>query len=258
MSNFSLDRKTAVITGGGSGIGKGIALRFASSGAVVYLLDIKEDTFQTVQEIEEMGGQAHWISCDVGNHLEVSTTIDSIQRERRINLLINNAGIGMVGCLTQTTETDLDRLYRVNVKGIYNCMYATIPHLQANGGGVIINMASTLSTVAIKDRFAYSMTKGAVRAMTLSVALDYIHDGIRCNCIAPGRIHTPFVDQFIAKNYPGREDEMFHQLSIAQPIGRMGTPEEIANLVLFLCSEEAGFITGCEYPIDGGFLNLKP
>ncbi len=258
MSNFNLDRKTAVITGGGSGIGKGIALRFASSGAVVYILDIKEDTMETVMEIEEMGGAAHWISCDVSNHLEVSTTIDSIQKERQINLLINNAGIGMVGNLTQTTEADLDRLYRVNVKGVYNCMHAAIPHLKANGGGVIINMASTLSTVAIKDRFAYSMTKGAVRAMTLSVALDYIQDGIRCNCIAPGRIHTPFVDQFIAKNYPDQKEEMFHKLSVAQPIGRMGTPEEIANLVVFLCSEEASFITGCEYPIDGGFLNLKP
>ena len=258
MKNFSISNKTAIITGGGSGIGQGIARKFSSSGARVYLLDIQPATAETVQEIEAAGGTAVWINCDVTNQQAVIEAIDRIQQESPIDILINNAGIGMVGNLEQTAEADLDRLYAVNVKGVYNCMYAAIPHLKKNGGGVIINMASTLSTVAIQDRFAYSMTKGAVRAMTLSVALDYIHDNIRCNCIAPGRIHTPFVDQFIAKNYPDNQAEMFHKLSIAQPIGRMGTPEEVANLILFLCSDEASFMTGCEYPIDGGFLNLKP
>ena len=258
MINFSIKDKTALITGGGSGIGQGIARKFASGGAITYLLDILPTTNKTVEEIRIAGGTAHWVQCDVTDQKAVVNAINRIQLETPIDILVNNAGIGMVGSLEQTTESDLDRLYSVNVKGVYNCMYAAIPHLKQNGGGVIINLASTLSTVAIQDRFAYSMTKGAVRAMTLSVALDYINDNIRCNCIAPGRIHTPFVDHFIAKNYPENQDEMFHKLSVAQPIGRMGTPEEVANLILFLCSDEASFITGCEYPIDGGFLNLKP
>jgi len=136
-------------------------------------------------------------------------------------------------------------------------MYATLPQMKVKGKGVILNMSSIVASVGIKDRFAYSMSKGAVHAMSLSVAKDYIHHGIRCNTISPARIHTPFVDGFIAKNYPGKEEEMFQKLSQSQPIGRMGTPEEVATLALFLCSEEAAFITGCDYPIDGGFINLN-
>jgi 2-keto-3-deoxy-L-fuconate dehydrogenase len=129
--------------------------------------------------------------------------------------------------------------------------------MKENKSGVILNLASIASIVGIPDRFAYSMTKGAVMAMTLSVARDYLHQGIRCNCISPARVHTPFVDGFIKKNYAGREDEMFDKLSKSQPIGRMAKPEEIANLVLYLCSDEASFITGCDYPIDGGFVKLN-
>jgi NAD(P)-dependent dehydrogenase (short-subunit alcohol dehydrogenase family) len=124
-------------------------------------------------------------------------------------------------------------------------------------GGAILNIASIASSVGIPDRFAYSMTKGAVVGMTLSTAKDYINNNIRCNCISPARVHTPFVDGFIAKNYPGKEKEMFEKLSKTQPIGRMAQPEEIANLVLYLCSDEASFITGCDYPIDGGFIKLN-
>jgi 2-keto-3-deoxy-L-fuconate dehydrogenase len=143
------------------------------------------------------------------------------------------------------------------VKGAYNALYAAIPLLKSNGGGVILNMASIAAWVGITDRFAYSMSKGAIMAMSLSVARDYLADNIRCNTISPARVHTPFVDGFIAKNYAGKEDEIFEKLSKSQPIGRMGKPDEVAALALYLCSDEAGFITGCDYPIDGGFIKLN-
>jgi NAD(P)-dependent dehydrogenase (short-subunit alcohol dehydrogenase family) len=184
--------------------------------------------------------------------------IQNIHNQQVVDILVCNAGIGFVGNLEKTTEDDFDRLYRVNVKGVYNAMYATVPFFRENGGGVILNMASVVSSVGIPDRFAYSMTKGAVLTMTLSVANDYLPDHIRCNCISPARIHTPFVDGFLAKNYPGHEAEMFEKLAATQPIGRMGTPDEVANLALFLCSDEAAFITGCDFPLDGGFIKLRP
>jgi NAD(P)-dependent dehydrogenase (short-subunit alcohol dehydrogenase family) len=122
------------------------------------------------------------------------------------------------------------------------------------GGGVILNMASIASLIGLLDRFAYSMTKGAVLTMTRSIAIDYMKKNIRCNCICPARVHTPFVDRYITQNYPGREQEMFRQLSEYQPIGRMGNPQEVAQLALYLCSDEASFVTGQAYPIDGGVL----
>ena len=143
-------------------------------------------------------------------------------------------------------------MYRVNVLGVYLCARAAVPVMLRQGGGVILNMASIVSLIGLPDRFAYSMTKGAVLTMTRSIAVDYVKRGIRCNCICPARVHTPFVDGFLAKNYPGREAEMMRTLSDAQPIGRMGTPEEIAQLALYLCSDEAAFVTGAAYPIDGG------
>ncbi len=258
MGNFRLDNTVTVLTGGASGIGRGICLKFAANGSTVHILDINDAADKTVQEIESAGGSAFWHPCDVSNQAQVVQTINRIQQKHPIQILVNNAGIGFIGKLHETQEEDLDRLYNVNVKGIYNCLYATVPHMQAAKHGVILNISSIVSTVGIPDRFAYSMTKGAVLTMTLSVAMDYINDGIRCNAIAPARIHTPFVDQYLAKNYPGEEQAMFDRLSRTQPIGRMGTPEEVANLALYLCSEEAGFVTGCEYPIDGGFSNLKP
>ena len=156
-----------------------------------------------------------------------------------------------------TSEADMDRLYNVNIKGVYNCLFAAIPLMQQHGGGVIINICSIAALVGLQDRFAYSMTKGAVYSMTMSVARDYLADNIRCNSVSPARVHTPFVDGFIAKNYPGKEKEMFEKLSKSQPIGRMAKPEEIAALVLYLSSDEAAFITGTDYPIDGGFLKLN-
>ena len=258
MSKFSLKNKVAIVTGGGSGIGKAIALTFATQGAKVHILDFNMDAaIETVTEINALDALAEAHECDVSNQKNVNDIIDKITQSASIDILINNAGIAHIGNIESVEESDLDRLYNVNIKGVYNCIKASIPFLKANGGGVILNLASIASSVGISDRFAYSMTKGAVLTMTYSVAKDYLTSNIRCNCISPGRVHTPFVDGFIKKNYPGREDEMFEKLSKSQPIGRMGEPQEIADLALFLCSDEAGFITGSDYAIDGGFIKLN-
>lgn len=255
---FSLKGKTAIITGGGSGIGKAIAKLFAKQGALVHILDFDYDgASQTIDEIKEANGNGQAWKCDVSNQSQVSEFIDVIATGNdHIDILVNNAGIAHIGNVEATTEEDLNRLFGVNVRGVYNCLKAAIPHMKTKGGA-ILNMASIASAVGITDRFAYSMTKGAVVGMTLSTAKDYIKYKIRCNCISPARVHTPFVDGFLAKNYPGKEKEMFEKLSQGQPIGRMAEPEEIAFLVLYLCSDEASFITGCDYPIDGGFIKLN-
>jgi NAD(P)-dependent dehydrogenase (short-subunit alcohol dehydrogenase family) len=258
MSIFSLKGKSAIVTGGASGIGKAISETFAKQGAAVHILEFNaESAAKTVEEIKENGGKAYFYECDVSNHKQVTTVINNITENHTIDILVNNAGIAHVGNIENTGEEDLDRVYNVNVKGVYNCIHALIPKMKANGGGVIINMASIAASVGISDRFAYSMSKGAALTMTYSVAKDYVNDGIRCNCISPARVHTPFVDGFIKKNYPGKEDEMFEALSKTQPIGRMGKPVEVANLALYLCSDEASFITGTDFPIDGGFIKLN-
>lgn len=252
---FSLQNKIAVITGGGSGIGKAMALLFTKMGAITHIVELNQDAaLNTLIEIEQQGGTAFSVRCDVSNQREVIHAFGEIGI---VDILINNAGVAHVGTIEQTSVEDFDRLLSVNVKGAYNCMYAILPLMKARGSGIIINMSSIAAHVGITDRFAYSMSKGAIHAMSLSVARDYLHHGIRCNTISPARIHTPFVDGFIAHNYPEKKEEMFDKLSHSQPIGRMGTPEEVAALALFLCSEEAGFITGCDYPIDGGFIHLN-
>jgi len=252
---FELNDKKAVVTGGGSGIGKAIAALFAERGAIVHVVDLNEAASAgVVEEIRAQGGQAVGHACDVSRQADVKAMMERIGP---IDILVNNAGIAHIGKADDTSEEDFDRVMSVNVKGVYNCLHAAIPQLRANGGGVIVNMASVAAWVGIKERFAYSTGKGAVMAMTLSVAKDYLQDGIRCNSISPGRVHTPFVDGFLARNYPGREAEMFAQLSKTQPIGRMATPAEVASLALYLCSNEAAFITGTDYPIDGGFITLN-
>ena len=257
MSKFSLIGKTAIITGGASGIGKAIAKIFAEQGAKVHILDInKEGATQTVNEIRKANQKATAHCCDVSNQKNVNKIIKNITTTDTIDILVNNAGIAHIGSIEKTEEADLDKLYNVNIKGVYNCTKACIESLKKNGSGVILNLASVASSVGHSDRFAYSMTKGAVLTMTYSIAKDYVTDNIRCNCISPGRVHTPFVDGYLAENYPGKEKEMFKKLSETQPIGRMGKPEEIADLALFLCSDEAGFITGTDYPIDGGRIKL--
>lgn len=252
---FSLANKQAVITGGGSGIGKAIALLFAQQGATVHIIELSEENAAgALQEIEAAGGKAIAYGCNVASQAEVMSTFATIGNH---HILVNNAGIAHIGKADTTEEADFDRVMSVNVKGVYNCLYASIPHMKNGGGGVILNMASIAASVGLPDRFAYSTAKGAVMAMTLSVAKDYINDNIRCNSVSPARVHTPFVDGFLKNNYAGREQEMFEKLSKTQPIGRMAEPFEIAALVLYLCSDEAGFITGCDYPIDGGFIKLN-
>ncbi|MCO6480809.1 MAG: SDR family oxidoreductase, partial [Phaeodactylibacter sp.] len=254
-----LTNKTALVTGGGSGIGESICRVFAGAGARVFLLDINEENARRVAgEIQAGGGKAEAVAGDVSRQEEmIRICEDIVKKAGRLDILVNNAGIAHVGTLESTTEEDLDRIYSVNIKGVYNGMLAAIPHMKRQNGGVILNMGSIASSLGLPGRFAYSMSKGAVLTMTYTVARDYIDYNIRCNSIAPARVHTPFVDGFLAKNYPGKEAEMFENLSKTQPIGRMGKPEEIAHLALYLCSDEASFITGTNYPIDGGFLTLN-
>jgi 2-keto-3-deoxy-L-fuconate dehydrogenase len=251
---FSLQGKDAVITGGGSGIGRAISKLFADQGATVHIIELSESLADdTLKEISMNGGKAASYACNVANQKEVKEVFDAIGK---VDILVNNAGVAHVGKADTTEEQDFDRVMSVNVKGVYNCLYAALP-LMKEKGGVVLNMSSIAAWVGLQDRFVYSAAKGAVSAITLSVAKDYLSNHIRCNSISPARVHTPFVDGFIQKNYPGAEAEMYEKLSKTQPIGRMALPAEIAVLALYLCSDEASFITGCDYPIDGGFIKLN-
>ncbi len=240
--------KTAIVTGGASGIGLAIVRRFVAEGAAVEVLE---------REMGTVDGAVVSV-CDVADGARVEAVVEEIHRRRgRIDILVNNAGIAHVGNALTTSEAEFERVQRVNVFGPANCLRSTLRHMVADGGGVVLNLASCVSVMAIADRFAYGTSKGAVLAMTYSVAKDFLDKGIRCNALLPGRVHTPFVDGFIAKNYPGREAEMFEKLSKAQPIGRMAKPEEMAHAALFLCSDEAEFITGVGLPVDGGTLSIR-
>lgn len=250
-----LEHKHAVITGGGSGIGRAIAERFAAEGAAVTLLDLnRENGVQAAEAIRARGGRAESTACDVADTASVEATFSGLPR---VDVLVNSAGIAHVGDVLGTSPADLDRLYAVNVKGVYHCIHYALPKMLEQGSGVILNLASIASKIGLQDRFAYSMSKGAVLAMTLSVARDFVNRGVRCNCVCPARVHTPFVEGFLRKNYGDRRDEIFERLSAAQPIGRMGRPEEVAALAAFLCSDEAAFITGSAYDIDGGAVLLR-
>ena len=250
--------RTAVVTGGASGIGRAIARRLASLGAHVCVLDIDGEAAQAVVlEIEQAGGKAFARQCDIANAPSVAEACQALFLHAPVDVLVNSAGISHIGNVENTSERDFDRVFSINVKGTYLCMQACVPHMVERGGGVILNIASIAATAGLSDRFAYSMSKGAVLSMTLSVAKDYIGKGIRCNCISPARIRTPFVEGFVARNYPAREQEMFRELSASQPIGRMGKPEEVASLAAYLCSDDASFITGADIPLDGGFFNLR-
>lgn len=255
---FRLDGKVALITGAGSGIGQAIAIKFAAHGAAVWVLELNEAAADaTCKQIVAAGGKASSHVCDVTDQGKVHQVFSQIFSGARIDILVNNAGVSHIGTVESTNEEDFDRLVRVNVKGFYNCMHEMVGHMKGNGGGVILNMASIAGSTGLSDRFAYSMTKGAVIAMTYSVARDYLAHNIRCNCISPARVHTPFVDDYLKRTYPGREKEMFQKLAESQPVGRMAEPNEVASLALFLCSDEASFITGADYPLDGGYFNLR-
>ena len=233
-------------------------MRFASHGASIRIFDVNEPAASaTCQLIVSGGGEGSSCICDVTDQAQVTKIFSELTRRERIHILVNNAGVSHIGTVESTNEADFDRLVRINIKGFYNCMHAIVGHMRDNGGGVILNMASIAGSTGLADRFAYSMTKGAVIAMTYSVARDYLAHNIRCNCISPARVHTPFVDDYLRKNYPSHEAEMFQTLSRSQPIGRMAEPAEVASLALFLCSDEASFITGADYPLDGGYFNLR-
>lgn len=259
MDTPQLKQKVAIITGGGSGIGKSITIGFAEAGATIHVLEWKPESATTFfQEYPKLSSNVFFHTCDVSDHASVRACVQTIHKQAgSIDILVNNAGIAHIGRLDNTEESDFDRIMRVNVKGVYNCLHAVIGIMKNQGGGVILNMASVAASVGLSERFAYSTSKGAVLTMTYSVAKDYIADNIRCNSISPARVHTPFVDGYLRDTYPGREQEMFEVMSKTQPIGRMGEPNEIAALAVFLCSDQAGFITGTDYPIDGGFLRLN-
>ncbi|RVU26662.1 SDR family oxidoreductase [Sandaracinomonas limnophila] len=252
---FNYTGKKIVVTGGGSGIGRAISLKFAQQGAEVHIIDL--DTTSSRNTIEEVQAIQHNSKLHFVDITDLSAIQDLAKSIETVDILVNNAGVAQIGNLENTKSEDFQRIFDVNVKGAFHCMQAFIGGMLEKKAGVIINMASIAASVGIPDRFGYSMTKGAIKSMTQSVAKDYLHAGIRCNSISPARVHTPFVDGFIAKNYPNNQEEMFQKLSATQPIGRMAKPEEIATLALYLCSDEASFITGCDYPIDGGFLYLN-
>ncbi len=252
---FSLKNKTAIITGGGSGIGRATSFLFGKQGAIVYVVDINQDQVEEATRlIKGTGGEAYGYMCDVTMQADV---INLYKQIGKIDILINSAGVSHIGKADTTTEEEFDQVFKVNVKGVYNSLHAALGIMKQQGAGIILNLSSVAAVVGLADRFSYSMSKGAVYAMTMSVAKDYIDYNIRCNCVSPGRVHTPFVDNFLSKNYPGKEEEMFEKLSKTQPIGRMATPEEIGCLILYLCSDEASFITGSDYNIDGGFIKLN-
>jgi len=231
-------------------------LKFASADATVRIVDVNQKEADAVRaELSSIGNAASSHQCDVTDQEAVNSTFEEIARQGTIDVLVNDAGISHIGSVETTSEAEFDRVLSVNVKGYYNCIRAALPHMKTKGG-VILNMASVAGSAGLTDRFAYSVSKGAVIAMTYSVARDCLPYKIRCNCISPARVHTPFVDGYLQKNYPGREKEMYDKLAQTQPIGRMGEPAEVAALALYLCSDAASFITGANYPIDGGFLNL--
>ncbi|QXD22419.1 SDR family oxidoreductase [Opitutia bacterium ISCC 51] len=253
--DLKLKDKKAFVTGAGSGIGQAISLRFGEEGAEVFVLDVNEAGGQeTVSLITDAGGTASYHHLDVTDAEAVTSLFLALGPA---DILVNNAGIASIGNVEATSSEEMDKIYAVNIKGPYNCLHAAMPGMKANGGGAVLNLASIASKIGISDRFAYSASKGAVFAMTLSVAKDYLKDGIRSNCLCPGRVHTAFVDSYLDKNYPDNREEMFEKLSTFQPIGRMGRPEEIGALAVFLCSDEASFITGSAYDIDGGSTLLR-
>lgn len=252
---FQLNNKIAIVTGGGSGIGKDVCKVLAKQGAHVIVVDLNTDSAKgTVDEITANENNAEALTLDVTQLAAVTTAFEKLNG---LDILVNCAGISHIGSATTTSEADFEKVFQVNVKGMFHCLQAGVNAMKKSGGGSIVNISSIAAKVGLSDRFAYSMSKGAVHAMTMSVAKDYIKDNIRCNSISPGRVHTPFVDGFLKKNYPGQEAEMFEKLSKTQPIGRMGKPIEVAHQVLYLCSEEASFITGSDFSIDGGFITLN-
>jgi 2-keto-3-deoxy-L-fuconate dehydrogenase len=246
---FSLEGKIALVTGAGSGIGAAIATVFAEAGAQVWVADINEGAaIDTVSAIAKAKGEARGIGLNVADEGSAAAVAEKVGR---LDILVNNAGVGHVGTMTQTTGADMDRLYAVNVRGVFNVTKAFLPGMLARKAGNIINLASIGGVVGIRDRLAYCTTKFAVVGLTKSMALDHALDGIRVNCICPGRVETPFVSARL-KEYPDPE-KAYREMAATQALGRMGSPQEIAHAALYLASEESSFVTGTAFLIDGGW-----
>jgi 2-keto-3-deoxy-L-fuconate dehydrogenase len=254
---FRLDKKIAFVTGAGSGIGEHIARLFAQQGAHVILADIRSDTVERVANaIQAAGGSARPQQLDVAEESQIKAAIERVAAtEGRLDILVNNAGISHVGTILETSLEDWERVMRVNAGGIFLCAREGVRQMLAQSpvGGVIINMSSVAATIGIERRLSYSASKGAVLALTRSIAIDFVTQEIRCNAICPGTVHTPFVEGYLARNFAGHEHEVRQQLHARQPIGRMGRPDEIAYAALYLASDEAAFVTGSALVIDGGW-----
>lgn len=250
---FDLSGKTALVTGAASGIGQAIAHALAGAGAFVYVADINDEPGEKVSEaVRSEGGRSEYIRLDVSDRDACTAAAAHVLKERRhLDILVNNAGIGHVGTILTTNSEDLDRLYAVNVRGMFHLTKAFIPSMIERKHGAIVNLASIGGIVAIRDRVAYCTTKFAVVGLTKCIALDHALDGIRANAVCPGRVETDFVKGRLAE-YPDPE-KAYKEMAATQAIGRMGRPEEIAAAVLYLASDEAAFVTGTALEIDGGW-----
>ena len=254
---FRLDTKVAFVTGAGSGIGEAIARLFAQQGASVILADVNLSSAERVaEEIRTAGGQARAQQLDVAVESEVQAALELVAAsEGHLDILVNNAGVSHVGSLLETSLRDWERVMDVNVGGVFLCAREGVRQMlaQSPAGGVIINLSSTAALIGVERRLPYSASKGAVLALTRSIAIDFVAQGIRCNAICPGTVQTPFVDGYLARHFAGREDEARQQLHARQPLGRMGRPDEIASAALYLAADEAAFVTGSALVIDGGW-----
>ena len=254
---FRLEEKVALVTGAGSGIGEQIARLFARQGAHVILADHNSESARRVaHDIQADGGRVRVQVVDVADEPQVRSAFEQVAAtEGRLDILVNNAGIGHVGSLLETSAQDWERVMSVNARGVFLCAREGVRQMlaQSPAGGSIINIASTVALIGVERRFAYSASKGAVLALTRSIAIDFVTQGIRCNAICPGTVQTPFVEGFLARYFAGHENEVRQQLHARQPLGRMGQPEEIASAALYLAADEASFVTGSALVIDGGW-----